>query len=377
MPPPRKPPRLLLRRRTGRPAVYVILDQGFEVSTGCGPDRQREAEEALAAYLAAKHQPDFSDGDPRKVAVADCLIYYLDNLREDHRGPEATHVMWLAEFFGEMTCIQINAESCKAYVEARTAGTVGKQPVKVATAKRELDTLGAALNYTHRAGKLDRPIPVLKPDYVKPEARWLREAEFQRLLAGALGFEPTGLDAKGKATGWKRVTKPNYHLARFLLIALHTGTRHAAVLALRWEASPNAGWVDLEAGRIYRKGTDERDTRKARPPCPIPEALVAHLHRWRRLTVMGPCEYAGRTIQRQKTAFDAARRLARLGEDVTPHTLKHTCITWMLRRGVPIWEVAGFTGTSEKTIREVYGHHCPDHMEAARTALSPRKRNSG
>ncbi|MBL0946847.1 MAG: site-specific integrase [Brevundimonas sp.] len=373
MPPPRKPPRLLLRRRAGRPPVYVILDHGLEVSTGCGPDRQREAEEALARYLAAKHEPDFSDHDPRKVAVADCLIYYLDNLAEDHRGPEATHVMWLAEFFGEMTCHQINAETSKAYVKARTTGEVGRQPVAVSTAKRELDTLGAALNYTHRAGKLDRPIPVLKPDYAAPEARWLTKPEVQRLLRGALGYEPTGLDGAGRGTGWRRVTAPNYHVARFILIALHTATRSAAVLALRWEPSAYAGWVDLAAGRIYRKGLMERDTRKARPPCPIPDALLPHLRRWRRITAVGPCEYKGETIQRVRRGFDSARVLAKLGEEVTPHTLKHTCITWLLQAGVQPWEVAGFTGTSEKTIREVYGHHCPDHMENARKALSRRR----
>ncbi|WP_292156799.1 site-specific integrase [Brevundimonas sp.] len=281
--------------------------------------------------------------------------------------------MWLAEFFGEMTCHQINAETSKAYVKARTTGEVGRQPVAVSTAKRELDTLGAALNYTHRAGKLDRPIPVLKPDYAAPEARWLTKPEVQRLLRGALGYEPTGLDGAGRGTGWRRVTAPNYHVARFILIALHTATRSAAVLALRWEPSAYAGWVDLAAGRIYRKGLMERDTRKARPPCPIPDALLPHLRRWRRITAVGPCEYKGETIQRVRRGFDSARVLAKLGEEVTPHTLKHTCITWLLQAGVQPWEVAGFTGTSEKTIREVYGHHCPDHMENARKALSRRR----
>lgn len=88
---------------------------------------------------------------------------------------------------------------------------------------------------------------------------------------------------------------------------------------------------------------------------------------------MGPCEYAGQIIQRQKTGFEAARRLAGLDRDVTPHTLKHTCITWMLHAGVPIWEVSGFTSTSSKLIERRYGHHCPGHMEHARKALGRRK----
>src|SRR5690606_4720197 len=204
-------------------------------------------------------------------------------------------------------------------------------------------------------------------------ARWLNRDEAARLIRGALGFTPKDFDPNGRVTGYTRVAKPNYHVARFILIALYTATRHAAVLGLRWERNAHSGSIDLEEIRIYRRGTEERETRKRRRPCPIPDRLLPHLRRWRRLTVTGPAEYPGETIQRQKTGFDAARRLAKLGDDVTPHTLKHTCITWMLQAGVPVWEVAGFTSTSVKLIEKRYGHHCPNHMEGARNAFSRRR----
>ena len=305
--------------------------------------------------------------------MVDCLTHYIENLRSDHRGPEATHVMWLVEGFGDLSCSQVNADSCRRFIRSRTSGQIGRKPVREATAKRELDTLSAALNYAWKAGKMDRPIAVHKPAIELREARWLQRHEMTRLLRGALGFTPTELDPEGRALGWRRVARPNYHVARFILIGLHTGTRHSAILNLRWERNPHAGSVALSSGRIYRRGTEERETRKRRPPCPIPDALMPHLKRWRRLTVMGPCEYAGQIIQRQATGFEAARRLAQLGPEVTPHALKHTCITWMLQKGVPVWEVAGFTGTSEAMIRQRYGHHCPDHMENARKALSRRR----
>lgn len=375
MPPPRKPPRLLERRRTGRPPVYVILDSGREVSTGYGPDRRREAEEALARYLAFKHQPDFADGDPRRILVADAVAHYIDNLDEDHNGPEAYHVQSLMAHFGEMTCHEVT-NACRAYVQARTSGAIGKKPVTKATARRELDTLSAALNYAWKTGKMDRPVAVLKPEPKIKEARWLTQHEAARLLWGALGFAPIGFDERGRATGYKRVAAPQYHVARFILIALYTGTRHAAVLGLRWEKTAGTGYIDFDEGRIHRRGEDERQTRKRRDPCPIPVRLLPHLQRWRRLTVMGPCEYAGEAIQRQKTGFEAARQRALLGDDVTPHTLKHTCITWMLQAGVSTWEVAGFTSTGENLIRRRYGHHCPGHMENARTAFGRRRKDA-
>lgn len=373
MPRRREPPRLWLRSRAGRASVYVILDGGLEVSTGCGPDRRREAEEAFSRYLAAKHEPDFADGDPRHIHVSDCLTYYLENLRDDHQGPEATHIAWLVDHFGDLTCSKVNADSCRSYVHARTSGTLGKRPVVMATARRELDTLGAALNYAWKAGKMNRPIAVMKPEVDEREARWLSRDEAARLIYGALGFTPKAFHTGGRVRSYIRVAKPNYHVARFILVALYTATRHAAVLGLRWERNPRSGSVDLKEGRLYRRGTNERETRKRRRPCPIPNRLLPHLHRWRRMTISGPCEYAGQIIQRQKTGFEAARRLSGLGSDVTPHTLKHTCITWMLQAGVPIWEVAGFTSTSAKLIEARYGHHCPNHMENARSALGRRK----
>lgn len=373
MPRRREPPRLWLRTRTGRPSVYVILDGGREIGTGCGVDQGREAEEALARYLALKHEPDFADGDPRQILVADAVAHYIENLDEDHSGPEATHVGWLMDHFGEMTCNQVTG-ACKAYVKARTTGAIGHKPVKVSTARRELDTLGAALNFAWKTGKMDRPVAVLKPEAKTKEARWLTRSEAARLLRGALGFAPI-FDEHGRLVGYKRVAAPQYHVARFILIALYTATRHAAVLGLRWDRAPDTGYVDFKENRIHRRGEDERQTRKRRDPCPIPERLLPHLLRWRRLTVIGPCEYIGEAIQRQKTGFEAARERALLGKDITPHTLKHTCITWMLQAGVPIWEVAGFASTSPKLIEKRYGHHCPGHMEKARVAFSGSRRN--
>jgi hypothetical protein len=45
-----------------------------------------------------------------------------------------------------------------------------------------------------------------------------------------------------------------------------------------------------------------------------------------------------------------------------------------------MWEAAGFLGMSEKTLRETYGHHHPDHLRGAAEAIGSRpepKRNVG
>lgn len=71
-----------------------------------------------------------------------------------------------------------------------------------------------------------------------------------------------------------------------------------------------------------------------------------------------------------RAAFRILRQRAGLGADVTIHTLKHTSITHMLRRGVSLWDVAGATETSAETIRRVYGKHVPEAQKSALSALA-------
>jgi integrase len=254
----------------------------------------------------------------------------------------------------------------------RIAGELGRL-VKQGTARRELVTLSAALTFAHDDKKLSQPVKVWMPEESEPRRRWLRRSEAAALVAGALGITATAYDIKSRApVKWGRLFQPSYHVARFVLIGLYTGTRHEANLSMRWGVNSKGGWFDLDQGVMYRRGEGETDTNKRRVPAPIPDRLVPHLKRWRRITVTGPVEYAGRLILKERKGWDRARELAGLGDDVTPHTLKHTCITWLLQNGVPIRQVAGFVGTSEKVIETVYGHHSPDHLNAARTGFSGR-----
>ena len=43
--------------------------------------------------------------------------------------------------------------------------------------------------------------------------------------------------------------------------------------------------------------------------------------------------------------------LTGLGPDVTPHVLRHTAATWLLQRGVSVYDVAGVLGCSEGTVK--------------------------
>ncbi len=373
MPRRAKPPRLYLRDRPGRERNWVILDSGKEISTGAGEGDGRAAEAALEEYLAAKRKPNFGRGHPAWVLIDDVLAEYGDRHAPTTRRADLIGIAFdhLLGFFGGRTCATVSSATCADYVRWRTAQADGRakhdgRRVKAATARRELVVLAAALRWCWKEGKLDRPIPVSLPPQAGPRERHLSRTEAASLLAGALGW-----DRSGK----RHQAKINRHLARFILVAIYTGTRHDAILRLQWTRNVAGGWVDLESGVLYRRPVESVDTLKRRPPLPIPPRLMPHLRRWRRLTTRYVIEWGGKPISSQeRRAWRTARDLAGLGPEVTPHILRHTCATMLLQLGVSVYDVAGVLGTTEDVVRRTYGHHAHDQLRQAVAAFSRRPR---
>jgi len=209
------------------------------------------------------------------------------------------------------------------------------------------------MNYAHKEGYVTSAPVVTLP--IKPEAkqRWLTRDEAAKLLWAAY-------------RGHK-----SRHLCRFILIAIYTGTRKDAILRMGFEPNTVGGWFDLDRGIMFRRGQAERATNKRRTPAPIPRQLKAHLRRWRASGAIWAVEYQGGRIGDIKRTFRNA--VAETGlTGVTPHTLKHTAITWALQNGSTVWDCAGYFSTSVETIQKTYGHHAPDHMESALRAVERR-----
>jgi integrase len=371
MPRRSKGARLWLRKRRGRAAQWVILDHGREVRTGAGEDDLKVAENALAQYLASKRRPQFGDGHPSHVLIADVLAEYGENHGPTTRRADliGSAIIKLVEFFGDKTLSTITSVACNAYVRWRTQQVNARakkngKPITEATAHRELVVLGAAIRWCWKEGKIDRLIPISLPPQPGPRQRHLNRSEVAALLAGTLGWDRQGV---------RHRTKINRHLARFILVALYTGTRHEAILRLRWAPNTDSGWIDLASGVLYRRASGAVDKGKRRPPVPITPRLLAHLHRWRRSATTHVIEYAGRPIKsKERRAWQTARELAGLGADVTPHVLRHTCATMLLQLGVTVYAVAGVLGASEDVVRRTYGHHAHDHLRNAVAAFSRR-----
>lgn len=270
------------------------------------------------------------------------------------------HFKALLPFWGELTLADVRGSTCRNYTQSRTSDSRGRSPkpstrlVQSSTARRELKTLQAAINHWHRESPLAAvPKVTLPPEGARRE-RVLERNEVAAMLRAA------------------RRLKLN-HVARFILIGVYTGTRHVAILRLRWEESLSCGHIDSERGVIFRRGAAERETSKRRPPVQVPKALLGRVRRWKNADLEEVCpghvvHYNGQPILKMKRAWAHVVKEAGLGKDVTPHVLRHTCASHLLwgreakgaRPATPplsIWDVAGVIGADASTVEKVYGHH--------------------
>lgn len=355
MPQRAKGARLFLRERAGRAATWVIKDTGgIEQSTGTG-DR-REAEIALAAYIASKNRRA-GPAQPGEMTVAEVLAIYGEEHAPTVADPARIGqcITGLLPFWGDVVMSDVKGETCRRYGRERDRA--------VGTVRKELGVLQAAANYCVREGYLtSAPIVTLPP---APET-----------TQGAL----TRDEVAALLWACRKNRQRRRHLAQLILVSIYTGTRKAAALNLRL-SSPwtGGGWFDIERGILYRIGSDERSTKKRRTPTRIPRQLLGHVRRWRdRLGQTWAIEdYRGGRVADVHEGFDALVEDAGLTWRPTPHSLKHTAITWGIEAGMSVEDAAGFFSTSPQTIINTYWHLSPKFLETAVRAMENQGRNRG
>ncbi|MEO0624115.1 MAG: site-specific integrase [Pseudomonadota bacterium] len=330
MPRKKLPPRLVWREDGQQ---WVIRDGQTYIRTGQGREGHSEALRQLAEYI--------DDGRPRgpsqpgEITVGEVLALYLDE-----HGPlvvDRQRLIYAAKamlpFWANLKVDAVKGSTARRYVREREAAP--------STARRELGMLQAALNYAHGEGVLIHPVKVPLPPKSPPRDRWLTRGEAARLI---------------------RAASP--HLRRVILIALATGTRTNAILALRWGPSLDSGWVDLKAGVLHRRGARETDTKKRRGSVRIPRRLLSHMHRWARKGGSHVVMTGGKPVGSVKKAF--ARACERSGvERATPHDLKRTAVTWAFQEGMTREDATDWFDTTADTLEAVYRKHSPDHQSRA------------
>ena len=374
MPRKSRSPRLWLRAANNdRGALWYILDKGRQIATGCAENETERAEAALAAYITAKHRPARKKRDIEEIAIADVLSIYLDDRVPLQAQPDGARdrVRRLNEFWGAKVLADVNGETCREYV--RWSGSTGG-------ARRDLEDLRAAINHHSKEGLHRGIVRITLPPKGLPRDRWLTRNEAAALIHACWQAREVQTQHRGKLKGRKIVTgkRTAQHIARFILIALYTGTRAAAVAAASPIKSDGHSYIDLEQGMFYRLAQGSRATKKRQPPVPLPPRLLAHMRRWvsKKIAKHHFVEWNDKAVQSVTVGFRNAVRRAGIKGKVTPHTLRHTAATWLMQAGVSLWEASRFLGMTQETLESVYGHHHPDHLQGAACAIGYRKRVS-
>ena len=303
----KQPPRLRLRPerrdqngRVTHAALWFIFDAGRQFGTGCGPGERDRAEKALADYIGRKHTEAATSG-PRpthQIPVADVLAHYARNRMNDHAEPKRTaHALRRhGAFFAKCTLADINGPRCREYAAAQNTDT---------TARRDLEHLRAAINYHRHEGLHDRIVSVVMPDKRPPRERWLTRSEAARLIWAAYRHK-----RDPKEGGFGLFSRR--HIARFILVALYTGSRAQAIAQAALQKEPGRAYLDLDRGIFYRRPEGQKETSKRRPPVRVPDELLPHLKRWKRNGARYVVEWQGQPVKWINTVFAAAVKEAGL-----------------------------------------------------------------
>jgi integrase len=330
-------PRIVTRR--GKPFYFIrfINNDGKQRELTTGTSDHEQAQEFLADFIRSKG-PVGRPKEHRFYQVADVLADYALHIADNKSAAKRTAyaMVHLLKFWDGKCLDQVNAVTIKNYEQS--AGR------SVSTVRRELSVLQTAIKHAYETLRIERFAKLTIPPESEPRDRWLTRSEVAKLMRFA-----------------RKEYRTRYTLCLFILIALYSGQRKRAILDLEWSQ------IDFVNRTLNFKKNGEKETNKRRAFMPIGKKLYGHLAR-RHAVGEGLCPYVfhqkedkSRRVLDVSKGFRAVARRADL-VDVTPHTLRHTCASWLAQRGEKMIDVAAYLNMSVRTLSKVYAHHNKQHI---------------
>jgi len=329
-------PEFKQQRVNGKFFVVWYDEQGRRHRRSLGTADRQVATAALIEFK--RTYTATTSGSP--VTVAEIYQAYLeDRMAEGKAAVPRIRDAWkrLSDFFGAMMPYQINEDQCREYSKGRYAAGAGPGTVHV-----ELGYLRAAMRYAARKRRWIEHEPYVPlPRKPAPKDHHLTKDEARSLIAAA--GQP--------------------HVKLFIVLALSTAGRAAAILDLTWMR------IDFERRKIMLQDPEVAVTAKGRATVPMNEtAYQALLEAKAGALTPYVVEWGGKKVGSVKKAV--ARAAARAGVTCTPHTLRHTAAVWMAEAGESMEAIAQYMGHSNvDTTRRVYARFSPDYLRRAAGAL--------
>jgi len=303
------------------------------------------------------------------VKVGDLILFYLLEHAEEiealpgaKRREKLSHIERLSAFWGDKFVSEINRKNSREYQKGKKQSVV----------RNEMIAFRAIINYAASESQLkkyDNQLNFSMPEGLPSRIHYYSIDELITLYKAAMRRRHS---YHGKPT--YRVAD---HIAKFILVAVLTGSRSGVIGRASFVQEPGRPWVDLENGIFYRaaKGAFVPLNKRADPVL-IPARLLKLMKRWH---YKDGCKYL---IQYQGRAVDCRKGFYTLKTDILPperaevlnrHSLKHTAVTTLLKLGVSISDVADYVSTTEAMLRKTYKHIIPGEFSAVHQALDKKQ----
>lgn len=244
---------------------------------------------------------------------------------------------WLLEHVPRLRSATKTRNHCRAllpYITGRKLTEIGKVWAEIRAA--EIDKAPATVNHKGRILRqigraawrewewLDRaPVIALLPE--TPRERFLTVDEVQALATAC----------------------PDPRAGQIVLLAAYTGIRRGHLLRLTS--------ADIHGDFVRLDRTSKTRSLQMVPLHPKVKEIARRL----------PLGVSEKVL---RANWDAARLAS--GIDCRWHDLRHTCASWLVQAGVPIYTVAEMLGHSSVAVTQRYAHLAPDHLAEAVARLA-------
>lgn len=325
-----------LRNGDVRYSVNIMVD-GQRVHRVVGRESEgttrEQAERAIESFRTKAREGRLDLPNGRKVhrGFADAAEEYLTRIEHHPKhgrnyARKSQHIRQrLAPYFKAQRPDKVTDFAVSHFIKHRQG-----EGASQATINRELSTLSHFMNRcVEWAWIKDRP-KIVKGEEARKKVVVLSEANKSALMAAAI--------ADQDALTWL-----------FTAIAMSTGMRHSEILRVRWDE------IDFDQRRIYI-GKAKAGQREQ----PMPRSLSEKLRgEWKRLGE--PTDWLfpanrpeAKKPHRQSMSLQFRRSVLRAKLDpakVTPHVLRHTAITELVKAGVDLPTIQRISG--HKTLEMV------------------------
>ena len=355
-----------LRDKRGQPeAVVCWRDEDGPHRHRLGVFSETEGRVALDGFVGRIEAVRARDSQ----TIGDVFEAYVADREKDGKLIRVFRDNWkaLKPRFAAMQIADINADICRDYATCRlrdgriimSKGKPKRLEIGVGTVWTELTRLRSALNWA-----FDNRVITIKPKV------WVPKKPEPRKRVMTIDEVCLLIEASRCVT----------HIHLFVILAITTGGRSAAICELTWDRVDFDNWtIDLRVDEPTNPLM--KAVRKGRALVPMTEEARDALQAAKAVALTGNViEWDGAPVKKIRKGFQAAVKRAGLDPDVTPHVLRHTIATLLDEQGIAMRQISKLLGhLDEDTTRKVYAKPSVETLRPAAQIidLAIRRRQEG